>query len=80
MIFTRKFPSCILISLTRQYDLMDPVIIAIRKDLTTNADSATRANFQRFFKEKVHYYGVKVPVVGKIAKKYWAEIKFLEKK
>ncbi len=59
---------------------MDPVIAGIRKDLTTNADSATRANFQRFFKEDVHYYGVKVPVVGKIAKKYWAEIKFLEKK
>jgi 3-methyladenine DNA glycosylase AlkD len=60
--------------------LMDPVIEAIRKDLTTKADSTTRANFQRFFKEDVQYYGVKVPVVGKIAKKYWAEIKFLEKK
>jgi 3-methyladenine DNA glycosylase AlkD len=30
--------------------------------------------------EDVQYYGVKVPVVGKIAKKYWREIKFLEKK
>lgn len=59
---------------------MDPVIAGIRKDLTTNADPVTRANFQRFFKEDVQYYGVKVPVVGKIAKKYWAEIKFLEKK
>jgi 3-methyladenine DNA glycosylase AlkD len=58
---------------------MDPVITHIRKDLKASADPATRASFQRFFKEEVKYYGVKVPVVGKIAKKYWAEIKFLEK-
>jgi 3-methyladenine DNA glycosylase AlkD len=59
---------------------MDPVIANIRKDLRTSADPATQASFQRFFKEEVKYYGVKVPTVVKIAKKYWGEIKFLEKK
>ena len=58
---------------------MDPVIAHIRKDLEASADSATQASFQRFFKERIKYYGVNVPVVGKIAKKYWAEIKFREK-
>jgi 3-methyladenine DNA glycosylase AlkD len=59
---------------------MNPVILNIRKELKTHADPATQASFQRFFKEDVQYYGVKVPVVSKIAKKYWREIKFLEKK
>jgi len=59
---------------------MDPVIANIRKDLRTSADPATQASFQRFFKEEVKYYGIKVPTVVKIAKKYWVEIKFLEKK
>jgi len=58
---------------------MDPVIERIRKDLRAGSDPATQASFQRFFKEEVVCYGVKVPVVRKIAKKYWAEIKFLEK-
>jgi len=59
---------------------MDPVITHIRKDLTTSADPATQESFQRFFKEDVKYYGVRVPAVRKIAIKYWTEIKFLEKK
>ena len=59
---------------------MDPVIARIRKDLKVSADPAIRASFQRFFKDEITYYGVKVPVVRKIAKKYWTEVKSLEKK
>jgi len=59
---------------------MDPVIAHIRKDLRTSADPATKKTFQRFFKEKVRYYGVKVPIVSKIARNYWKEIKGWDKK
>jgi 3-methyladenine DNA glycosylase AlkD len=59
---------------------MDPVITLIRNDLINSADPATQKTFQRFFKEEVRYYGVKVPAVGKIAKKYWKEIKVRDKK
>ena len=59
---------------------MDPVIARIRNDLRASIDLSTQAGFQRFFKEEVKYYGVNVPTVGKIAKKYWADIKLLEKR
>jgi 3-methyladenine DNA glycosylase AlkD len=59
---------------------MDPVIARIRNDLRASIDLSKQAGFQRFFKEEVKYYGVNVPTVGKIAKKYWADIKFLEKR
>jgi 3-methyladenine DNA glycosylase AlkD len=58
---------------------MDPVIEHIRKDLRAGSDPATGASFRRFFKEEVVCYGVKVPVVRKIAKKYWTVVKILEK-
>jgi hypothetical protein len=50
---------------------MDPVIAHIRKDLKACADPATQASFQRFFKESFKYDGVNVPVVRKIAIRYW---------
>jgi len=59
---------------------MDPVIAYIRKDLRISADPATRKTFQRFFKEEIKYYGVKVPIVRKIARKYWKDIKVRDKK
>jgi 3-methyladenine DNA glycosylase AlkD len=52
----------------------------IRKELKESADKKTKASFQRFFKENVKCYGVKTGTVGKIAKKYWKEIKDLDKK
>jgi 3-methyladenine DNA glycosylase AlkD len=58
---------------------MDPVIARIRKDLSSPADPATQKTFQRFFKETVKCYGVNVPTVTKIARKYWKEIKFRDK-
>jgi 3-methyladenine DNA glycosylase AlkD len=51
------------------------IIQRIRNDLEENKDEKTRHSFQRFFKEKVKCYGVKTGTVGKIAKKYWNEIK-----
>jgi 3-methyladenine DNA glycosylase AlkD len=53
----------------------DSVIAQIRQELKESADPATQKTFQRFFKEGVNSYGVKVPTVTKIARKYWKEIK-----
>ena len=58
---------------------MDSIISRIRKDLTSGADPKTQQTFQRFFKEEIQYYGVKVPVVNKIANRYWKEIKSRDK-
>jgi 3-methyladenine DNA glycosylase AlkD len=58
---------------------MSHIIERIREDLRASADEKTQQSFQRFFKENVTYYGVKTPVVGKIAKKHWSEVKKLSK-
>ena len=58
---------------------MNPTIQKIRESLKENTDNKTQKSFQRFFKEEVKYYGVKVAVVRKIANKFWKEIKTLEK-
>ena len=49
---------------------MNDILADIRLDLKATADPQTQKTFQRFFKEQVKYYGVKVPTVEKIAKKY----------
>ena len=59
---------------------MNDVLAQLREDLKSNVDEKTRKSFQRFFKEEVKYYGVKTPTVGKIAKKYWTQVKVLDKK
>lgn len=59
---------------------MKSIIEKIRAELKNNADSATQKVFQRFFKEKVKYYGVKTAIVGKTANRFWQEVKELEKK
>ena len=59
---------------------MNQFIARIREDLKANADEKTKASFSRFFKENIAVYGVKTPTVGKIAKKYWSEVKHLDKK
>jgi len=58
---------------------MNPTIQKIRESLKENTDNKTQKSFQRFFKEEVKYYGVKVAVVREIANKFWKEIKTLEK-
>jgi 3-methyladenine DNA glycosylase AlkD len=58
---------------------MNPILAQIREELKANTDSQTQKSFQRFFKKQVKYYGVKTEVVGKIAKKYWKQVKTLDK-
>ncbi len=58
---------------------MNHILFKIRSDLKVGVDSKTQQSFQRFFKEQVKAYGVKTAVVGKIAKKYWSEVKTLDK-
>ncbi|OPX86493.1 MAG: DNA alkylation repair enzyme [Pelotomaculum sp. PtaB.Bin104] len=59
---------------------MENIILLIRKELEHNADEKTKNTAQRFFKEKVTVYGVKTSIVSKIAKKYFDQIKHLDKK
>lgn len=58
---------------------MTNVLSQIRADLKASTDEKTQKSFQRFFKEQVKYYGVKTETVGKIAKKYWSQVKTLDK-
>ncbi|MGD0330013.1 MAG: DNA alkylation repair protein [Nitrososphaeria archaeon] len=58
---------------------MNSVIQNIRKELMENVDTKTKGSFQRFFREEAKYYGVKTGTVGRIAKKYWKEIKDMDK-
>jgi len=59
---------------------VNKIILRIRKELKKHATAKTRKSFQRFFKEPVRCYGVKTPVVGKIAQRYWKEVEHLNKK
>jgi 3-methyladenine DNA glycosylase AlkD len=56
------------------------ILIEIRKELKLKAEKKNREGAQSFFKEKIYCYGVKTPIVRKIAKEYFKEIKSLEKK
>jgi 3-methyladenine DNA glycosylase AlkD len=58
---------------------MSQIVETIRTELKANIDEKTQASAQNFFKEKLTFYGVKTPLVGKIAKKYWQEVKLLNK-
>jgi 3-methyladenine DNA glycosylase AlkD len=54
---------------------MSILIQQIRVDLNANMDEHTKRISQNFFKEDIKVYGVKTALVGKIAKKYWAQVK-----
>jgi 3-methyladenine DNA glycosylase AlkD len=58
---------------------MNSIIRKIRQELKDNVDSHTKATGQTFFKEEVTLYGVKTPVVGKIAKRCFVQIKEMDK-
>jgi 3-methyladenine DNA glycosylase AlkD len=58
---------------------MNNLLSQIRFDLKAATDLKIQNSFQRFFKEQVKYYGVKTETVGKIAKKYWRQVKTLDK-
>jgi 3-methyladenine DNA glycosylase AlkD len=68
--------------LTRQrcFTGMKSVVERVREELRASANEKTRLSFQRFFKEGVKCYGVQTPMVGRIAKKYWDEVKAYDKK
>ncbi len=59
---------------------MSKIIQKIRTELKSNIEDSAQKSFSRFFKEEVKYYGVRAQYIKKIAKKYWKEIKCLEKK
>lgn len=58
---------------------MNNIIKEIRSELENQADNKTKSGFQRFFKEKVKYHGVKSTLVVKIAKKYFSQVRELGK-
>ncbi len=53
---------------------MSHVIVAIRRELKNLADEKTKKSGLAFFKEKIRLYGVKTPVVDRIAKEYYKKI------
>jgi 3-methyladenine DNA glycosylase AlkD len=58
---------------------MDPLIGRIRRELKATADPAIQKISRRFFKEEILCYGVRTATVNAIAKKYWKEIRSLDK-
>ncbi|KEO75677.1 DNA alkylation repair protein [Anditalea andensis] len=58
---------------------MIDILDEIRKDLRQSMDEKTQVTSQRFFKETIKFHGVKMPVVNKISKQYFNQIKFLPK-
>ncbi len=55
------------------------IITQTRQQLKENVDEKSKENSQRFFKEKIDAYGVKMPVVNKISKENFKELKTLDK-
>lgn len=47
---------------------MKNIIADVRRSLTDNIDENTVKTTQNFFKEKINFYGVKIPIVNKISK------------
>jgi 3-methyladenine DNA glycosylase AlkD len=55
------------------------ILAQLRAELRANADEKSIANYQRYFKETVKFYGLSMSAANKIAVKYWQEIKALSK-
>ena len=56
------------------------ILKEVRRELKANIEEKYRCGNQRYFKEKISCYGVRTPIVRKIAKKYFRQIKHLDKK
>jgi len=56
------------------------ILKKIRQKLKVNVDEKYKCSNQKFFKEKISCYGVRTPIVRKIAKKYFKQIKHFDKK
>lgn len=54
---------------------MNTILQRIRTELKENIDEHTKNTAQRFFKEKLKFYGIKTAIVTKISKKYFDEIR-----
>ncbi len=61
--------------MNNKYEEMQHIIQNIRQQLQQNIDEKTKTISQNFFKEKIKYYGVRVPVARKIGKEVFKEIK-----
>jgi 3-methyladenine DNA glycosylase AlkD len=59
---------------------MNNLVECIRAELEANADEKTLKSVHKFFKEKVKVIGVKTPLVNKIAKTHWHDVRSLSKK
>jgi 3-methyladenine DNA glycosylase AlkD len=53
---------------------MENIIENIREELKNNIDEKTKTTSQNFFKEKIKFYGVKVPTVKRISKEFFKAI------
>ncbi|WP_158857822.1 DNA alkylation repair protein [Lunatibacter salilacus] len=53
---------------------MENIIDKIRIELKNSVDEKTQSTSQKFFKETIKFYGVKVPTVTKISKEYFSLI------
>ena len=62
------------------YRYLMHIINAIRKELKAHVDERYRAGVARFFTEPIACYGVRAPIVRKIAQKYFRQVKDKEKK
>lgn len=58
---------------------MKTILADIRQELRNNSDEKALESGQRFFKETIKSYGVKVPIVQKISKAYFKRINTLPK-
>lgn len=53
---------------------MENVIAEVRAALEASADEKTKSTSQHVFKEKITFYGVRVPVVNHIGKEFFAKV------
>jgi 3-methyladenine DNA glycosylase AlkD len=58
---------------------MTDIIATVREELKANVDSKTLETGQHFFKEKIQFYGVKIPTVNKISDQFYPEIQDFSK-
>ncbi len=56
------------------------ILKEVRRELKANIEEKYKIGNQRYFKEKISCYGVRTPIVREIAKKYFRQIKHLDKK
>ena len=58
---------------------MNEIIDTLREKLIVSIDEKTQANSQKFFKEKIQFYGVRIPDVNKISKEYFKSLQGMNK-